>query len=110
MKLLANQKPRLAVDAPNEKSYVTLEISPEQAKSIQQKSNCAIRHIKMAISQTSPPPPGLLHCFDQLDLQPVSPISQQTTQYTVQNYNAAIRKFGGLIDSGVNGGLTDGKL
>ena len=50
IKLLANQKPGLAVDAANEKSYVTLKISPEQAKSIQQKSNCAIRHIKMAIS------------------------------------------------------------
>ena len=109
MKLLANQKPGLAVDAANEKSYVTLEISPEQAKSIQQKSNCAIRHIKMAISQTSQPPPGLFHRFDQLDLQPISSIPQQTTQYTVQNYNAAIRKFGGLIDSGANGGLTDGK-
>ena len=35
MKLLANQKPGLAVDKANEKSYVTLEISPEQAKSIQ---------------------------------------------------------------------------
>ena len=109
MKLLANQKPGLAVDAANEKSYVTLEISPEQAKSIQQKSNCAIRHIKMAISQTNPPPPGLFHCFDQLDLQPISSVPQQTTQYTVQNYNAAIRKCGGLIDSGANGGLTDGK-
>ena len=63
----------------------------------------------MAISQTSPPPPGLFHRFDQLDLQPLSSIPQQTTQYTVQNYNAAIRKFGGLIDSGANGGLTDGK-
>ena len=29
MKLLVNQKPGLAVDAANEKSYVTLEISPE---------------------------------------------------------------------------------
>ena len=76
MNLLANQKPGLAVDAANEKSYVTLEISPEQAKSIQQKSNCAIRHIKMAISHTSPPPPGLFHRFDQLDLQPISSIPQ----------------------------------
>ena len=64
-------------------TYVTLEISPEQARSIQQKSNCAIRHIKMAICQTSPPPPGLFHRFDQLDLQPISSVPQQTTQYTV---------------------------
>ena len=109
MKLLANQKPGLAVDVTNEKSYITLEISPDQARSIQQKSNCTVRHIKMAISHSSPPPPGLFHRFGQLNLQPLSPTPQQTTQYTVQNYNAAIRSFGGLIDSGANGGLTDGK-
>ena len=65
MKFLANQKPGLAVDAANEKSYVTLEISPDQAKSIQHKSNYAVRQIKMAISQSSPPPSGLFHHFDQ---------------------------------------------
>ena len=63
----------------------------------------------MAISQSTPPPPGLFHRFDQLNMQPLSSTPQQTTQYTVQNYNAAIRSFGGLIDSGANGGLTDGK-
>ena len=109
MKLLANQKPGLVVDVINKKSYITLEIPPEQARSLQQKSNCAIRHIKMAISQSTPPPPGLFHPFGQLNLHPLSDVPQQTTQYTVQNYNAAVRSFGGLIDSGVNGGLTDGK-
>ena len=34
---------------------------------------------------------------------------QQTAQHTVQYYNAAVKSFGGLIDSGTNGGLTDGR-
>ena len=34
---------------------------------------------------------------------------QQTKQCTVQNYNAAVISFGGLIDSGANGGLSDGR-
>ena len=79
MKLLANRKPGLAVDTTNKKPYITLEIPPEQARSLQQKSNCAVRHIKMAISPATPPPPGLFHSFDQLDLQPLSVVPQQTT-------------------------------
>ena len=35
MKLLANQKPGLAVDATNKKSYITLEVPPKQARSLQ---------------------------------------------------------------------------
>ena len=80
-KLLVNQKPGLAVDATNKKSYITLKIPPDQARTIQQKSNCAVRHIKIAIiSQSTPPLPGLFHCFDQLDLQSLLTIPQQTTQ------------------------------